>query len=78
MKNESNFIINDVEEAILKLPINYSIVLRLKYSQGYTNEEISKILKYLRKCTIKRISRVKERIRRVKSYRINVMDDDFL
>jgi len=37
--------LNEIEEAILKLPINYSIVLRLKYSQGYTNKEISEILR---------------------------------
>lgn len=62
MKNESNFIINDVEESILKLPINYWAVLRLKYSQGYTNEEISKILKISEGNVRQRISRGKKKL----------------
>lgn len=62
IKTESDFIINDVEEAILKLPINYSVVLRLKYSQGYTNEEISKILKISEGNVRQRISRGKKKL----------------
>lgn len=62
MKNESNFIINDVEEAILKLPINYWAVLRLKYSQGHTNEEISKIFKISEGNVRQRISRGKKKL----------------
>ena len=62
IKNESNLIINDVEEAILKLPINYSSVFRLKYSQGYSNEEISKILKISEENVRQRISRGKKKL----------------
>ncbi|SDL42701.1 RNA polymerase sigma-70 factor, ECF subfamily [Clostridium cochlearium] len=56
IKNESNLIINDVEEAILKLSINYSSVFRLKYSQGYSNREISEILKISEQNVRQRIS----------------------
>ncbi|MFU0800246.1 MAG: RNA polymerase sigma-70 factor, ECF subfamily [Xylanivirga thermophila] len=59
IKNESNLIINDVEEAILKLSINYSSVFRLKYSQGYSNREISEILKISEQNVRQRISRGK-------------------
>ena len=59
IKNESNLIINDVEEAILKLSINYSSVFRLKYSQGYSNREISEILKISEQNVRQRISREK-------------------
>lgn len=62
IKTESDFIINDVEEAILKLPINYSVVLRLKYSQGYSNKEISKILKISEGNVRRRISRGKKKL----------------
>ena len=62
IKNESNLIINDVEEAIIKLPINYSTVLRLKYSQGYTNKEISSILKISEENVRQRISRGKKKL----------------
>lgn len=65
IKNESNLIINDVEEAILKLPINYSTVLRLKYSQGYTNKEISKILKISEENVRQRISRGKKKLSQI-------------
>lgn len=60
IKNESNLIINDVEEAILKLSINYSSVFRLKYSQGYSNREISEILKISEQNVRQRISRGKK------------------
>ena len=62
VKNSDIFILNDIEEAILKLPINYSTVLRLKYSQGYTNEEISEILKISEENVRQRISRGKKRL----------------
>lgn len=60
IKNESNLIINDVEEAILKLSINYSSAFRLKYSQGYSNREISEILKISEQNVRQRISRGKK------------------
>ena len=62
IKNESNLIINDVEEAILKLPISYSSVFRLKYSQGYSNKEISEILKISEENVRQRISRGKKKL----------------
>lgn len=62
VKNSDNFILNDIEETILKLPINYSTVLRLKYSQGYTNEEISEILMISEENVRQRISRGKKRL----------------
>lgn len=61
-KNEHIFIMNDVEEAIYKLPINYSTVLKLKYSQGYNNKEISEILKISEENVRQRISRSKKRL----------------
>ena len=61
-KNDPDFLINDVEEAILKLPINYSFVLRLKYPQGYNNKEISEILKISEENVRQRISRSKKRL----------------
>lgn len=57
VKNSDNFILSDIEEAILKLPINYSTVLRLKYFQGYSNEEISQVLKISEENVHQRISR---------------------
>ena len=35
-KNNENFMMNEVEEAISKLPINYLSVLKLKFSHGYS------------------------------------------
>lgn len=62
IKISHNFILSDIEEAILKLPINYSTVLRLKYSQGYSNKEISEILKISEENVRQRISRGKKRL----------------
>lgn len=59
---DSSFHFNEVEEAILKLPINYSTVLRLKYSLGYNNKEISDMLKITEVNVRKRISRGKEKL----------------
>lgn len=65
IKNENDFTLNGVEEAILKLPINYSAVLRLKYSQGYSNEEISEILKITEENVRQRISRGKNKLAKI-------------
>lgn len=62
IKSNDNFILSDIEKAILKLPVNYSTVLRLKYSQGYSNEEISQILKISKENVRQRISRGKKRL----------------
>jgi len=63
VKNKSKFILNEIEEAILKLPINYSIVLRLKYSQGYTNKEISEILRISEENVRQRLVRGRNKLR---------------
>jgi len=55
--------LNEIEEAILKLPINYSIVLRLKYSQGYTNKEISEILRISEENVRQRLVRGRNKLR---------------
>lgn len=65
IKNENDFILNEVEESILKLPINYSTVLRLKYSQGYSNKEISEILKITEENVRQRISRGKNKLAKI-------------
>lgn len=53
---------SDIEEAILKLPINYSTVLRLKYSQGYNNKEVAQILNISEENVRQRISRARKRL----------------
>ena len=62
IKAKDNFILSDIEEAILKLPINYSTVLILKYSQGYSNKEISQILNISEENVRQRISRSRKRL----------------
>ncbi|NLK75746.1 MAG: RNA polymerase sigma factor [Clostridiales bacterium] len=53
---------NEVEEAIMKLPVIYSTVLRLKYSQGYNDREIAKILNITEANVRQRIVRGKKRL----------------
>jgi RNA polymerase sigma-70 factor (ECF subfamily) len=53
---------NTVVEAILKLPVNYSTVLRLKYSQGYSDAEIADILGISEENVRQRISRAKKKL----------------
>lgn len=62
---EDNLILSDIEEAILKLPINYSSILRLKYSQGYKNKEISQILNISEENVRQRISRGKKKLQEI-------------
>ena len=62
IKAKDNFILSDIEEAILKLPINYSTVLRLKYSQGYSNKEVAQILNISEENVRQRISRARKRL----------------
>ncbi|MGL5259734.1 MAG: RNA polymerase sigma factor [Lachnospiraceae bacterium] len=45
-----------------KLPVNYSTVLRLKFSQGYSDSEISAILNITEENVRKRISRAKKKL----------------
>lgn len=53
---------NEVEEAIMRLPVIYSTVLRLKYSQGYNDREIAKILNITEANVRQRIVRGKKRL----------------
>lgn len=62
IKANDKFILSDIEEAILKLPINYSTVLRLKYSQGYNNKEVAQILNISEENVRQRISRARKRL----------------
>lgn len=60
IKANDKFILSDIEEAILKLPINYSTLLRLKYSQGYNNKEVAQILNISEENVRQRISRARK------------------
>ncbi len=62
---DESFDLNEIEEAILKLPVNYSSVFRLKYSLGYTNLEISEILNINEANVRKRISRGKDKLEEI-------------
>ena len=64
---EDNLVLSHIEEAILKLPINYSSVLRLKYSQGYSNKEIADILSISEANVRQRISRGKKKLQEILS-----------
>lgn len=55
-------ITDDVFTAIASLPVNYSTVLRLKYSQGYENFEIAQILGITEENLRQRISRAKKKL----------------
>ena len=58
---------NAIIQAIASLPVKYSTVLRLKYSHGYTNEEISRILSITEENVRQRIVRAKRKL----SYMLN-------
>lgn len=53
-------VLNEVSSAIEKLPLNYSTVLRLKFSQGYNNSEIAQILDITEDNVRQRISRARK------------------
>ena len=55
-------VIDLVSSAILKLPVNYSTVLRLKFSQGYKDSEIAQILDITEDNVRQRISRAKKKL----------------
>lgn len=55
-------VIDLVSSAILKLPVNYSTVLRLKFSQGYNDSEIAEILDITQENVRQRISRAKKKL----------------
>ena len=54
-----------VEEAILKLPLKYQHVFRLKYICGYNSEETAKILGIASSAVRKRVSRGKEMLKEI-------------
>lgn len=56
-----------ISDAIKKLPIIYSSVLRLKFAQGYTDVEISNILNISEDNVRKRISRGKKMLEKLLS-----------
>lgn len=51
-----------IAAAINLLPVNYSSVIKLKYSHGYTDKEIAKILSISEENVRKRITRGKKRL----------------
>lgn len=53
---------DEVTIAISKLPINYSTVLKLRYSQGYDENEIAQILNITINNVRQRIFRAKQRL----------------
>lgn len=54
---------DEVSAAILNLPVNDSVVLRLKYSQGFSNAQIAEILDITQDNVRQRISRAKRKLR---------------
>ena len=56
---------NDVLEAINRLPILYATILRLKYSHGYQDAEISKLLNISEDNVRQRVSRGKKRLQQL-------------
>lgn len=65
IKNNEDSMMNDVEEAISKLPINYLTVLRLKFSHGNSYNEISEILGISETNVRQRISRGKKMLQEI-------------
>lgn len=55
---------SEVVKAILKLPVNYSVVLRLKYAQGYADREIAEILHISEDNVRQRIVRAKRKLKK--------------
>lgn len=55
-------VIDEVSEAVLKFPINYSTVLKLKFYLGYSDFEIAKILDITEDNVRQRISRAKKKL----------------
>lgn len=56
---------NEIEQAIAKLPVNYLVVFKLKYSQGYSDKEISEILHITESNVRKRIERGKKKLEKM-------------
>lgn len=64
-KNNETFMMNEIEEAISKLPISYLTVLKLKFSHGNSNSEISDILGISETNVRQRISRGKKMLQEI-------------
>lgn len=56
---------NDIISAINSLPVNYNIVFRMKYSEGYTDAEIANILNISQANVRKRIERGKKKLEEI-------------
>lgn len=65
IKNNEDTMMNDIEEAISKLPISYLTVLKLKFSHGYSYREISEILEISETNVRQRISRGKKMLQEI-------------
>ena len=52
----------EVEDCINSLPINYAVVLRLRYSAGYSDEEIAEILGITKENVRTRAKRGKQKL----------------
>lgn len=56
---------NFVLKAIGRLPVNDSNVLHLKFTHGYTNEEIARMLNVTEEAVRQRISRARKRLAKI-------------
>lgn len=65
IKNNEDFMMNEVEEAISKLPINYLTVFKLKFSHGNSYSEISEMLGISETNVRQRISRGKKMLQEI-------------
>lgn len=65
IKSSNDFVPNEVEEAILKLPLNYLIVFKLRFSHGYGYEEIAQVLEISEVNVRQRISRGKKKLEEI-------------
>lgn len=62
IRSTNDFEPNEGEEAILKLPLNYFLVFKLRFSHGYSYEEIAKLLEISEANVRQRISRGKKKL----------------
>lgn len=62
---------DEVAIAISQLPINYSTVLRLKFSQGYSDTEIAQLLHINEDNVRQRISRAKKKLSQILGMEVN-------
>lgn len=56
---------NEVEDCINSLPVNYVVVLRMRYSQGFSDEEIADILGITKENVRSRIMRGKRKLQKI-------------